>query len=392
MPEEDDVKIREGANSTPESGVGDNRTGESGAAGESEREMQRRKLETLGRLAGNVVHDFNNLLMVIEGYTRMLLEEQNLSESAQESAQEILRASERAGALTRQLLAFSRQKGVEKKGLDINAQLRQMRNMLMRLLGETVHLEYDLSEAPCQILANGSQMEQVLLNLIVNARDAMPIGGRIRVRTAVYDTHVLLEVEDNGVGIPSEILPRIFDPFFTTKEAGKGTGIGLALVEEVVREWKGRIDVTSQVREGTKFRLELPRWIDPRTVAGPAIADTGDKPKLATILLVEDEDAVRSLIRRVLEHRHYEVLETATEEGALELARGREILDVLITDLELKSGEGRRLAGLIRVMHPEVKVIFISGYVTDALAAEGTTLQKPFSPNSLVLTVQNLLK
>lgn len=356
-----------------------------------ERELQRRKMETLGRLAGNVVHDFNNLLMVIEGYTRMLLEEPSLSESAQESAQEILRASERAAALTRQLLAFSRQKGVDKKGIDINAELRQMRNMLMRLLGETVRLEFDLSEERCQILANASQMEQVLLNLIVNARDAMPIGGRIRVKTSVYERHVLLEVEDTGMGIPAELLPKIFDPFFTTKEAGKGTGIGLALVDEVVKDWSGRIDVESQFREGTKFRIELPRWLEANGGVTPG-GESLKKPKAGTILLVEDEDAVRSLIRRVLEQRHYDVLESATEEGAVELARGQAAVDVLITDLELKTGEGKRLAGLIRAMHPETKVIFISGYVTEALPGEGITLQKPFSPNSLVLTVQNLLK
>ncbi|WP_051669695.1 hybrid sensor histidine kinase/response regulator [Bryobacter aggregatus] len=354
-----------------------------------ELEQQRRKLETLGRLAGNVVHDFNNLLMVIEGYTRMLLEEPNLSENAQESAQEILRASERASALTRQLLAFSRKKSVERKGVDINAQLTQMRNMLTRLLGETVRLEYELSAEPCLIYANHSQMEQVLLNLIVNARDAMPVGGRILVRTLVAAGRVRLVVEDTGTGIPPELLPRIFEPFFTTKEASKGTGIGLALVHEIVREWGGTIEANSRPNEGTSFHIELATFDDPSLAKQELVQP---KPKLGTILLVEDEDGVRSLIRRVLEQRHYEVLEAATEEGGLELARGRRKIDLLVTDLDLKRGEGRNLASLVRVIHPGIKVVFISGYVNEAGGEGALTLQKPFSPNTLVLAVQGLLK
>ena len=189
-------------------------------------EQQRRRLETLGRLSGNFVHDFNNLLMVIEGYTRMLLEEANLSAGAHENAQEILKASERASTLTKQLLAFSRKKSIEAKPVDLNEQLVHMRQMLMRLLGETVRLEFELCQPPCWILANLSQVEQVFLNLIVNARDAMPMGGRILVRTRITAGEVLLEVDDSGTGIPQELLPRIFEPFFTTKEEGKGTGIG----------------------------------------------------------------------------------------------------------------------------------------------------------------------
>ena len=354
-----------------------------------ELDQQRRKLETLGRLAGNVVHDFNNMLMVIEGYTRMLLEEPNLSSSAQENAHEILRSSERASALTRQLLAFARKKSIESKGVDINAQLRQMRNMLMRLLGETVRLEFDLSEEPCLVFANESQMEQVLLNLIVNARDAMPIGGRILVRTTVLGDSARLIVEDNGVGIPNDLLPRIFEPFFTTKDPGKGTGIGLALVDEIVRAWGGTIEVRSELKEGTRFLIELERFREMR-VAGEAVPIA--IPKAGTILLVEDEDGVRSLIRRVLDQRHFHVLEAATEEAALEIARSESKLDLLVTDLELKQGEGRKLAQLVRIIHPEIKIIYISGYVNESGGDGELTLQKPFSPYTLVLAVQDLLK
>lgn len=354
-----------------------------------ELEQQRRKLETLGRLAGNVVHDFNNMLMVIEGYTRMLLEEPNLSGSAKESAHEILRASERASALTKQLLAFARKKSVESKGIDINAMLRQMRNMLMRLLGETVLLEFELSDASCLVFANESQMEQVLLNLIVNARDAMPIGGRIVVRTTVLADTVRLIIEDTGIGIPNELLPRIFEPFFTTKDPGKGTGIGLSLVDEIVRSWEGTVEVTSELEQGTRFAIEVPLYHDPLATAPAAMAPT---PKAGRILLVEDEDGVRSLIRRVLDQRHFQVLEAATEQAALDLARSETKLDLLITDLELKQGEGRNLALLVRIIHPEIKVIYISGYVNESGGDGELTLQKPFSPYTLVLAVQELLK
>ena len=359
------------------------------SADKLELEQQRRKLETLGRLAGNVVHDFNNMLMVIEGYTRMLLEEPNLSGSAKESAHEILRASERAAALTKQLLAFARKKSVESKGIEINAMLRQMRNMLMRLLGETVLLEFDLSDESCLVFANESQMEQVLLNLIVNARDAMPIGGRIVVRTTVLADTVRLIIEDTGIGIPNELLPRIFEPFFTTKDPGKGTGIGLSLVDEIVRGWEGTIDVTSELEQGTRFTIEVPLFHDPLATAQAAIAPA---PKAGRILLVEDEDGVRSLIRRVLDQRHFHVLEAATEEGALDLARSETKLDLLITDLELKQGEGRNLAQLVRIIHPGIKVIYISGYVNESGGDGELTLQKPFSPYTLVLAVQELLK
>jgi two-component system, cell cycle sensor histidine kinase and response regulator CckA len=359
-----------------------------------EMELQRKKLETLGRLAGNVVHDFNNLLMVIEGYTRMLLEEPNLSESATECGQEILRASERASALTKQLLAFSRKRSVERKAIEINGQLRQMRNMLIRLLGENVRLEYDLATEACPVFANATQLEQVLLNLIVNARDAMPIGGRITVRSSMQADKIHLIIEDNGVGIPQDLIPKIFEPFFTTKEHGKGTGIGLALVDEIIQEWGGSIEVESQWKEGTRFRIVLPRYEDPAAAEQSAAA--APQPKLATILLVEDEDGVRTLIRRVLEQRNYQVFEAATEEAANEIAHSEKTLDLLITDLELAKGDGRRLAQKCRQTRPGLRVLYISGYLQDSTKdSEGaglSTLQKPFSPNSLLLAVQELLK
>jgi two-component system cell cycle sensor histidine kinase/response regulator CckA len=347
--------------------------------------QQRRRLETLGRLAGNVVHDFNNLLMVIDGYARMLLEEPQLSRSAQESAEEILRASGRAAALTQQLLAFSRGKSLEPKPVDLNLQLTQMRPMLMRLLGETVMLDYELSTEPALILAQLSQVEQVLLNLIVNARDAMPVGGRIVVRTRLSPDRVFLDFEDNGAGIPADLQPRIFEPFFTTKPEGKGTGIGLALVAETVAEWAGQIQVSSAPGEGAQFVLDIPRH-------KRAIEEPAEVVRQGVILVVEDEDAVRALIRRVLEQRHYQVFEAASEDAAIEMARQQPKIDLLITDLEIKGGQGKNVASMVRLLHPDVRVMFISGYLQDSPGPEDLALQKPFSPKTLVLGVQHLLK
>lgn len=345
---------------------------------EIEVEQQRRRLETLGCLAGNVVHDFNNLLMVIDGYARMMLEEQGLSRSAKESAEEILQACGRAGELTQQLLAFSRKKSIAKKPMDLNGQLLSMRSMLVRLLGETVLLEYELSGDEVVIVAHQSQVEQVLLNLIVNARDAMPVGGRIVVRTRVDGDMVALELEDSGVGISAELQRKIFEPFFTTKPEGKGTGIGLALVAETVEEWGGRVELKSEEGNGARFCLWIPRV---------ALVEGG-----GVVLLVEDEDGVRNLIRKVLEQRRYRVVECATEAEALRLAEVEAHLDLLITDLEIGAGTGTSVARLVRLRHPEVKVLFISGYLQEEPGPGEMALQKPFSPKTLVLAVQDLLK
>jgi len=307
---------------------------------------QRRRLETLGRLAGNVIHDFNNLLMVIDGYARMMLEESALSRTARESAHEILNASERAAALTRQLLAFSRKKTLDSGPIDLNAQITAMRPMLKRLLGETVMLECELAGKPAVIQANLSRVEQVLLNLIVNARDAMPVGGRIVVRTRSEASMVVVEVEDTGLGIPAGMEGRIFEPFFTTKDAGKGTGIGLALVAETLNDWGGVVEVASSEGHGAKFTLRIPEL------------DQGELPvqsgqTRSTILVVEDEEGVRTLIRRILEQRSYQVLEASSESEAAEQASASSQIDLLITDMEIKGGQGRVVAILEASASPD---------------------------------------
>lgn len=340
---------------------------------------QRRRLETLGRLAGNVVHDFNNLLMVIDGYARMMLEEPHLSSSLRDSAQEILNASARASQLTSQLLAFTRKKSPTPITLDLNSQLLAMRPLLARLLGETVLLDYELSPQPIHARGQSGQLEQILLNLIINARDAMPVGGRIVIRTRLDQSSILLEVEDNGQGIPDHLAGRIFEPFFTTKPEGKGTGIGLSLVSEIVTEWGGTIQVTSQPGHGACFTITLPS-------TEPAPQSSG------TILVAEDEDAVRTLIRRALEQRGYTVLEAATESAAIDAIHNANHLDLLITDLELKGGNGHNVARSLRTTHPSARLLFISGYLQDPPPSGEISLQKPFSPKTLVLAVQDLLK
>lgn len=344
------------------------------------REDQRRRLETLGRAAGHVVHDFNNLLMVIDGYARMLLEESSLSAGARESVREILASSGRASELTRQLLAFVRQKPLEPVLLDVHAQLRSLRPIFERLLGERVELRFELADGPAWITAALGQLEQVLLNLIVNARDAMPAGGVVSVRSSFSEGNWCIEVVDNGEGIPEELKGRIFEPFFTTKPAGEGTGIGLSMVAEILAAWKGRIEVESTPGNGATFRL----WI-PGTRNEPAKAG-------AKILVVEDEAGVRGLIRKVLEQQQYEVYEASTEQEAVLAAQNIPSIDVLITDLQLRSGDGRNVAKALKTIHPAVKVLLISGYVNEPEALGDLALQKPFSPKTLVLGVQHLLK
>lgn len=340
---------------------------------------QRRRLETLGRLAGSVVHDFNNLLMVIDSYARMMLEEPQLSSNLRESATEILGATERASSLTGQLLAITRKKSPAPVTLDLNGQLVSMRSLLERLLGETVLLDYELSAEPVYARGQNGQLEQIVLNLIINARDAMPVGGRVVMRTRRDGGSVCLEVEDNGEGIPAHLAGQIFEPFFTTKPEGKGTGIGLSLVSEIVAEWGGTIEVASQPGRGARFLITLPS-------VSPAAKSSG------TILVAEDEDAVRTRIRRALEQQGYQVLEAASEAAAIEVIHGATQLNLLITDLELKGGNGRNVRAKLLAAHPSARVLYISGYLQEPPPAGELALQKPFSPKALVLAVQDLLE
>lgn len=344
---------------------------------------QRRNLETLGLLSGHIVHDFNNLLMLMEGYARMILDEPGLTQATREHAEEIIHAVERGAQLTKQVLEFGRKPIAQREPLDLNRQIEKLRPILERLLGDSVRLEINLPDYSLWVLAERDQMEQVLLNLIVNARDAMPLGGRILVAAGRDPESVWLRITDTGEGIAPDVLPRVFEPFYTTKESGKGTGIGLAMVRETVESWSGSIAVSSTVGEGAQFEIRL-------AAADQAALGTNHKAT-RSILLAEDEPGIRNLLRRVLAQEGFQVLEASNEAEALAAAQQSDELLLLITDLELADGDGRRLAKSVKKKHPAAKVIYISGYMQDVKDGEAWYLQKPFSPNTLVLAVQQLL-
>jgi two-component system, cell cycle sensor histidine kinase and response regulator CckA len=360
---------------------------------------QAQKMEAIGRLAGGVAHDFNNLLTVINGFSEMLLGDPGLSPNGRELVAEIARAGDQAAALTRQLLAFSRKQVLAPKVLDLNALVREMERMLARLIGADVQLASSLDPDLGRVRADPGQLEQVLLNLAVNARDAMPRGGRLAIETrnggGPAGNVVVLEVADTGTGMDAETRARIFEPFFTTKEPGKGTGLGLAVVHGIVTQSGGQIEVESAPGRGTRFRIELPRVAgDPSTsTVGPVDLPAGTE----TLLLVEDEPAVRALDRRVLSNCGYTVLEAKDGRDALRVAAehaGR--IDVLVSDVVMPHLGGRQLAERLMAARPGIKVLFVSGYTDDAVVrhgvgAEFAFLPKPFSPARLARKVREVL-
>ena len=374
---------------------------------------QSQKMEAIGQLAGGVAHDFNNILTVIQGHASLLLAA-NLGESAGKSAEQIVQASERAARLTRQLLTFSRRQLIQPRQLDLNKVVGNMTNMLGRLLGEDVALQLNYCQLPPMVRADAGMLEQVLLNLAVNARDAMPKGGQLAIRIAITDPgeahnreqsqahtgqFVCLSVTDTGTGITPENLRRIFEPFFTTKEIGKGTGLGLATAYGIVKQHQGRIEVDSQVGKGTTFRIYLP-------YAGTGPGE-GEKPTALisvrggseTILLVEDEAPVCELVSRVLGKYGYKVLSAGDAVEALEVWRSnKDEIALLLTDLVMPNDmNGRELAEKLWVERPKLKVIFTSGYSADIvgkdfkLEPELNFLQKPYHPQMLAMTVRRCL-
>ncbi len=374
---------------------------------------QSQKMEAIGQLAGGVAHDFNNILTVIHGHAS-LLSMSDLDDTAARSAQQISQAAERAAGLTRQLLTFSRRQLIQPKRLDMNKIVGNMTDMLGRLLGEDVALQLNYCNTAAMVEADAGMMEQVLLNLAVNARDAMPRGGQLFIRIALMDIkedHVKAHPEarvgkfvcvsktDTGCGIPPENLSRIFEPFFTTKEVGKGTGLGLATVYGIVKQHQGWIEVTSEVGKGTTFRVYIP-------YVGEAVVEVERQPKPVTvnggnetILLVEDERPVRELVARVLQKHGYKILTAATGDEAVEVWNNRNCeIHLLLTDLIMPGNmNGRELAEKICAEHPGIKVVFTSGYSADIvgrdfkLEPEINFLQKPYHPQTLALTVRRCL-
>jgi len=374
---------------------------------------QSQKMEAIGQLAGGVAHDFNNILTVIQGHAA-LLSAANLSESAGKSAEQIVQASERAARLTRQLLTFSRRQLIQPRQLDINKVVGNLTNMLGRLLGEDVSLQLNYCQSPPMVEADAGMMEQVLLNLAVNARDAMPKGGQLAIRIAIADVtetlsrgrpearagrFVCLSVADTGMGITPENQRRIFEPFFTTKEIGKGTGLGLATAYGIVKQHQGWIEVDSQVDKGATFRIYLPYKGSGEVAAEKPTTQITVRGGNETILLVEDEAPVCELVSRVLGKYGYKVLPANNAVEAMEVWRDKkDEIALLLTDLVMPNHmNGRELAEKLWAEQPKLKVIFTSGYSADIagrdfkLEPELNFLQKPYHPQTLATTVRRCL-
>jgi len=374
---------------------------------------QAQKMETVGRLAGGIAHDFNNLLTVVRGYAELLGERLGSDQKLRDFAQEIVKAGDRAASLTRQLLAYSRRQVLAPQVVDLNAIIANMENMLRRLIGEDIELVTVFSPDLGRVKADPAQLEQVVLNLCVNARDAMPQGGKLTIETAnavlgedFVRSHrgarpgaqVMLAVSDTGGGMDAETQNHIFEPFFTTKVEGKGTGLGLATVYGIVKQSEGYIAVESKPRKGATFKVYLPRIEDAPIAPKRAETSRLKVEGSETILLVEDEEAVRSLIQRVLESKGYKVLAAASPEEAVQAADGYAgPIDLLLTDVVMPTMSGHRLAEHLAFSRPQMKVLYMSGYTDDKILLGGLLesaahfIQKPFTPDAMVWKVAEVL-
>ncbi len=375
---------------------------------------QAQKMEAVGRLAGGIAHDFNNLLCIITGYNTLVAEGLPADEPLRDFVGEVAKAAERATALTQQLLAFSRKQMLVPRPLDLNALLADLEKMLRPLLGEDVELALSLGHDLHRVKADQNQVEQVLMNLAANARDAMPRGGRLRIATANVEldaaalrnnpdvlpgAFVRLEVSDTGCGMDREVMGHLFEPFFTTKGQGKGTGLGLATIFGIVKQSSGHIEVASELGRGTTFRIYLPCWqqepaIEPGTPAGAAVPPGG----VETLLVVEDEDGLRALVCHTLRQRGYHILEASNGEEGMEVSRrhaGR--IHLLLSDVVMPKMGGNVLAEHLVAQRADLKVLFMSGFTDSALFRHGIVsgevecLSKPFTPSALAEKVREVL-
>jgi two-component system, cell cycle sensor histidine kinase and response regulator CckA len=379
---------------------------------------QSQKMEAVGRLAGGVAHDFNNLLMIIQNYTKLVADELPTGAASRTDLEEVLQAAERAGELTRQLLALGRKQVLRPEQLDINHAVASTAAILRRVIGEDIAIETALDPGVWPVYVDHGQFEQVLMNLAVNARDAMPSGGAIRLRTSNVvrsghasdatrptndvGSYVSLIVEDTGTGIDPAILPEIFEPFFTTKAVGEGTGLGLSTVYGIVEQSGGSISVESTPGRGTSFSILLPRADTAAHVHVASAPIRGAADGTETILLVEDDERVRTLVRRVLEKHDYIVHEATSGPDALRIMEtttqaknGR--IDLLLTDVVMPGQNGRELADDLTARWPELRVLYMSGYANDEMLRRGVAglgsafLQKPFTSAALSQAVRTLL-
>jgi len=375
---------------------------------------QAQKMEAVGRLAGGVAHDFNNLLLVISGYTEVLLEHLDPNNMLHHKAEAIQQAADRATTLTRQLLAFSRKQLLELKVVDLNTIVSDMERLLSPLIGENIELTTRLAPGVGHTRADAGQIEQVIMNLVVNAKDAMPNGGKIIIQTAnvhLDDSYrrehtyinpgpyVMLSVSDTGCGMDKETLSRIFEPFFTTKEKGKGTGLGLSTVYGIVKQSGGYVFAQSELGQGTTFRIYLPRVEEAAQPTDTVKPCSSVMHGTETVLLVEDEESVRQLVKETLESRGYKVIEAENGEEALKISTTyTEPIHLLITDVVMPGISGRELAKQLSETHPQTRVLFLSGYTEDAIVHQGgfepgtAFLQKPFTLQSLSRKVREVLR
>ena len=399
---------------------------------ENEREMlteqlhHSQKMEAVGRLAGSIAHDFNNLLTIIDGYSSLIIANPQGDETGQ-NAQEVVEAARKASFITRKLLSFSHKEQTEPVVLDLNTTLADTDKMLSHLIGEKVLLVTHASKEPVYVKADPIQLGQVLMNLAVNARDAMPNGGRITINTSLEEvsddtvrkpeqlpvgSYAKISVRDTGQGIDPEKIDRIFEPFFTTKESGKGTGLGLSIVKTIIKQSNGFIDLSSKLGGGTTFMIYLPLCApedeicieDPNMAAiseakfeSEEIPDSEEVSDAATILLVEDDPMIRTLVSQTLELKNYKVLQAEDGWKAVQDARKYDgQIDLLFTDVIMPGLGGAELAVAIKELYPEIEVLFMSGYSRPQVTEEGVPpdaalLEKPFTPDKVVAMVRALL-
>jgi PAS domain S-box-containing protein len=374
---------------------------------------QAQKMEAIGLLAGGVAHDFNNMLAVITGYGELVLEALPEDDAIRQDVQQLLGGAERAAGLTRQLLAFSRHQVVKPKIIELNDVIANVEKMLARLIGEDISMRAELTPELWPIKADPGQIEQVLLNLTVNARDAMPTGGRLTIRTANVaggarsageplpeGEFVLMEVTDTGTGMDVETQKRIFEPFFTTKEPGRGTGLGLSTVYGIVQQCGGQLRLDSSIGRGTVFEIYFPRAKERLGSSRPAPAKVAARPAhSATILLVEDEESVRNVTTRVLRNNGYLVLEAGLPSEALNLlTQGGVAIDLMLVDVVMPEMTGADLAKKVAALQPSMRVLYMSGYTGGAISGrdvvgEGVTyLEKPFTAATLCAKVHAVLE
>jgi PAS domain S-box-containing protein len=374
---------------------------------------QAQKLESIGRLAGGVAHDFNNLLTVINGYSEMALGMMRDGGMLRDCLTEIRKAGDRAAGLTHQLLAFSRKQVVEPQPVDLNEVIAESYKMLRRVVGEDIELVTDLDEGGCEILADPGQLHQILLNLVVNSRDAMPSGGRITLRTsrlqldeagaatlpgATPGTYEVMEVGDTGVGMSKDVQEKIFDPFFTTKPKGAGTGLGLSTVYGIVQQSGGWIGVQSQPGKGATFRIGFP-WHAHEEES--AVRDEPAPAQLEgaeTVLVVEDQEDVRKLVLAVLREFHYQTLEASSGDEALEMVEQHDgPIQLVLTDVIMPGMTGKETADRLKQIRPGIKVLYMSGYTDEVISGRGSLdegidcIAKPFTPEALVQKIRSVL-